>query len=754
MGELKFARQEELEAWLKTQPREVGVVLGARAALRVAPWDESHKRDIKYLFNFRSLVFSIFFVSALTRFIVTYPKKDLVLRKSKQVRYLFTSGVDTGVCLAAAFIEYIAASEAAGSVTLAQERVTNASDMAAAAREVGMLGRAKAAASDADAAAVHSAAIAAATYASSDVAWVAVSHDANFITDGGTASALADWPLWPGGPPEWATENWARLRAALPQGENWEVWTRWYEDLLAGRLYTEAHHLVFATVPEELWKTPAAANAWIKQQLATLIARPADCDFFLSYSKKDELFAKFVDEVLRRAGCSVFAMFRDIPVGSEFVREMNRGLVASRRVVALLSPHYIASDHCQAEWNTAYAGDASGAKRKLVPLLIENADLTPLARTRVYQSLIGLSRADASKAILDAVGHAGPAPPPNSTWPGAEVLGAMTSSSDAERRAEVIRVPKHEAAEECKAREPRFDMKTPNPPNCFGREKELAQIWKHFFRPGDADANAAKAAPPPLRNRRVLIHAGPGFGKTTLAAHFAHSHQADFAEVWWIPSQDPTTLLAAVMEIGSQAEDANAPTPDSAGCLLAKHFQNTTKPCLLVFDNVGAPCEDASLQEAAIGAGASPQGTERLVVELVGRLGSNVRVLMTSRRAGWDDGAEPILMGGLGLKAAAKFLRKRTGRHSDVEGSMGFSITISAVSRPLNSSRPSIVIFQRIAVLRRVGHFLRRKSLTFVATQLILRSPAGSSTRSTDPAPRARVRCSPSSCARLSAATS
>lgn len=47
----------------------------------------------------------------------------------------------------------------------------------------------------------------------------------------------------------------------------------------------------------------------------------------------------------------------------------------------------------------------------------------------------------------------------------------------------------------------------------------------------------------------------------------------------------------------------------------------------------------------------------------------------------------------------------------------------SVAPRPLNSSKPSIVIFQRIAVLRNVRHFLRRKSLTFVVTQLIYRSP-------------------------------
>ncbi|MFZ3180727.1 MAG: hypothetical protein WA156_11065 [Methylocystis silviterrae] len=34
---LRFINQENLEAWLKTQPHEVGVAIAARAALRVLP---------------------------------------------------------------------------------------------------------------------------------------------------------------------------------------------------------------------------------------------------------------------------------------------------------------------------------------------------------------------------------------------------------------------------------------------------------------------------------------------------------------------------------------------------------------------------------------------------------------------------------------------------------------------------------------------------------------------------------------------
>ena len=67
--------------------------------------------------------------------------------------------------------------------------------------------------------------------------------------------------------------------------------------------------------------------------------------------------------------------FRDMPPGSNFVREMQRGLAGSARFVALLSPTYAVSEHCQAEWAAAYASDPSGSRRAIVPLLIEKAGL-------------------------------------------------------------------------------------------------------------------------------------------------------------------------------------------------------------------------------------------------------------------------------------------------------------------------------------------------------------------------------------------
>ena len=70
------------------------------------------------------------------------------------------------------------------------------------------------------------------------------------------------------GAPNWAESAWASFKAALPGGEDWDVWIDWYEDRLRGGSRGEAHELVFANVPPEVWdEGPAAANAWIEEHL-------------------------------------------------------------------------------------------------------------------------------------------------------------------------------------------------------------------------------------------------------------------------------------------------------------------------------------------------------------------------------------------------------------------------------------------------------------------------------------------------------
>jgi TIR domain len=155
------------------------------------------------------------------------------------------------------------------------------------------------------------------------------------------------------------------------------------------------------------------------------LAGTQNWEFFLSYSKDDLKFAQWIEMLLRAAGFSVFAQFNEMPPGSNFVREMQKGLSRSSRFIALLSPSYATSDHCQAEWSAAYSADPGGVTRKLLQFLVKPTDLPPLAKQIVYKHLVGLSARDAAKAVLEAVGHKGPVPSIRSGWPGGGALDRM-----------------------------------------------------------------------------------------------------------------------------------------------------------------------------------------------------------------------------------------------------------------------------------------------------------------------------------------
>jgi hypothetical protein len=343
------------------------------------------------------------------------------------------------------------ASSAAGAAAAAAFLCTSSAadaadtDVARAANDAADAAHAAAAAAAATRPATYSAdaTYAAAASATSSSTWEAQSTDATRWDQGTTAFDIAGSPMWSGKPPTAIADLWDEMkRDLLAAGEDWDVWTDWYEARLAGKRANKKLEIARATIPDEIWdQGPAVVNAHIKRLIEKHKRRSRNrdpkppsaaqstWDFFLSYSAKDESFARFADGTIRAAGYRVFAQFRDIPPGSNFVREMNNGLAASSRVVALLSSSYVTSDHCQAEWSAAYGADPSGTSRKLVPLLIEPCDLDPLAKQIVYKPLVGLSGADAAAAILEAVGHGGPAQSPSEPWPGSATLDAMTRAS-------------------------------------------------------------------------------------------------------------------------------------------------------------------------------------------------------------------------------------------------------------------------------------------------------------------------------------
>jgi hypothetical protein len=383
---LQFSDRDKLEAWLQGQKRKAAVAIAARAALRVAPFaarelvPQGGKLGRE---SFENLTSVIFRATAVARVAGAYPTRAKELRATRAAAAASSSGSVSAAAAAAA---------AAVNAPVAIWAVYSADAAASAAywAEVS---------ADADGAALT---------------WDEVSADARALARG---ESLAGAPLWTLSRPDWSRKYWERLKAALPKDENWRVWIDWYQDRIIGRAYDEAKEMIFATVPEAEWqKGPSAANKWIADRLAELNQEerkpPSSWDFFISYSSVDEPSAREVAAGLEEAGHSTFAQFKDIAPGNNFVREMQGGLEKSKRIVALLSPEYEKSDHCQAEWAAAYNRDPSGKKRVLIPLLLRETALNSLAGQVVYKSLVGLTSEARKKAILEAIAAKAPLPKP------------------------------------------------------------------------------------------------------------------------------------------------------------------------------------------------------------------------------------------------------------------------------------------------------------------------------------------------------
>ncbi|PNE13006.1 MAG: hypothetical protein CR217_00575 [Beijerinckiaceae bacterium] len=110
--------------------------------------------------------------------------------------------------------------------------------------------------------------------------WSALSADATRSEDGATAAVIAGSPLWPQGQPVRLRSLWKVLEAGLvAEKQDWQVWTAWYDDRLAGRVREEKRELAYLRIADELWKQgPAIVNAEIARRVETvappLVKRP------------------------------------------------------------------------------------------------------------------------------------------------------------------------------------------------------------------------------------------------------------------------------------------------------------------------------------------------------------------------------------------------------------------------------------------------------------------------------------------------
>jgi tetratricopeptide (TPR) repeat protein len=338
-------------------------------------------------------------------------------------------------------------------------------------------------------------------------------------------------------------------------------------------------------------------------------------DFFVSYTNVDRVWAEWIAWQLEAEGYTVVVQAWDFTAGRDWVHEMQHASATAQRIVVVLSPAYLQSAHGEAEWRPFYAEDPSGAHGLLLSVRVSEVEPPGLLKTRIYVDLVDRDAESARAALLAAVRGARGKPAEEPEFPGARRKAVSA--------AEAPRFPAELP--------PTWNV--PHHPNPYftGRDLLLSEVH-------------ARLTAPEADRRRVVLTGLGGMGKTQLAVEHAYRQRADYDVVWWVRSEQPTSLLSDYAALALQprlvtdlglGEDA----PQEVTATAVRGWLEQHRRWLLVLDNAEDP---------------------KVVAELVPRSATG-HVLVTSRaEVGWEPLADPMPVDVLATTDAAEFLVART----------------------------------------------------------------------------------------------
>jgi hypothetical protein len=257
---IDFENPGELKRWLQTQPQTVGIALAARAALRVFPMIGRPPAAASG--------------APLRPRALTLADATVLQARFRAVsvawiafgRYAAALSVGHGVRARA--ILTAGAALPAGTFATDPAAVAARNSAAEAVLTVAGTGRTSL---DAVVAAIGETFSAEACFGDDTPVRGALASDIAFLKDG-EPSSLDDAPLWLYQPPAWAVQGWRDIKTTLENaGQDWQVWTAWYDDRFAGRVRSFERETVYIDVPYQYWEEgPEAVNARIARSIGDL----------------------------------------------------------------------------------------------------------------------------------------------------------------------------------------------------------------------------------------------------------------------------------------------------------------------------------------------------------------------------------------------------------------------------------------------------------------------------------------------------
>jgi TIR domain len=131
--------------------------------------------------------------------------------------------------------------------------------------------------------------------------------------------------------------------------------------------------------------------------------------FFISFNSADQTMADWIAWTLKDAGHEVAVHTWEIPAGGNAPLWMNNKLVWADRLIAVISPDYVAARYSPIEWASQIWDDPDGTKGAVIPVVVRpTSNIRPLLRG-LRRIDLNCSEAEARHRLIKGVDM--PAPP-------------------------------------------------------------------------------------------------------------------------------------------------------------------------------------------------------------------------------------------------------------------------------------------------------------------------------------------------------
>jgi tetratricopeptide (TPR) repeat protein len=263
---------------------------------------------------------------------------------------------------------------------------------------------------------------------------------------------------------------------------------------------------------------------------------------FISRAGSDADFASVIGKTLEDAGYTVILQQWDF-ANRNFMERMHAALSDGARVVALLSPEYLRSDHCHAEWQNAIAGDPLNTKSRLILFRVAECEPPGLLAGLAYWDLVPIrdNRELVENIVCEAVLE--------------------------ERREAAVSGRYWRAARSI------ADASIRPVSGFSGREDELESIKVALAKDGAI----------------AVVHGLGGVGKSSAAREFAWRNRDRYSVVWWLDAQTEESIVNGLLRLGAllvRGLDLLADRRGAAEQVVGSVLSGFSKPVLLIFDNL------------------------------------------------------------------------------------------------------------------------------------------------------------------------